>query len=90
MVLVEICSVVMGTTSKTTTTWVFPMLAYTTVTCRDVAPVLAGLGESGWHLFDKPIVGQGGQEVDQGLILGCRLYEEVVRNSRLDLKRESK
>ena len=55
VVLVEVCSVVMGTTSETTTTWVLPMLSYTTVTCRDVAPVLAGLGESGRHLSNKPI-----------------------------------
>jgi hypothetical protein len=55
MVFVEICAVVVGTTSKTTTTWVLPVLSYTTMTCRDVTPMLAGLGESGRHLFDKPI-----------------------------------
>jgi len=55
MVFVEVGSVVVGTTSETTTTWVLPVLSYTTVTCRDVTPVLAGLGESGRHLFDKPI-----------------------------------
>jgi len=54
--LVEVCPVMVRSTSETTTTWVLPMLSYTTVTCRDMAPVLAGLGESGRHLFDKPIV----------------------------------
>jgi len=56
MVFVEVGPVVVGTTSETTTTWVLPVLSYTTVTCRNVAPVLAGLGESGRHLFDNPIV----------------------------------
>ena len=55
MELVEVCPMVVGTTSETTTTWMLPMLSYTTVTCRDVTPVLPGLGESGRHLFDKPI-----------------------------------
>lgn len=31
VVLVKVCSMVMGTTSETTTTWVLPMLSYTTV-----------------------------------------------------------
>lgn len=53
MVFVEVGPVVVGTTSETTTAGVLPVLSYTTVTCRDVAPVLAGLGESGRHLFDK-------------------------------------
>jgi len=55
VILVEVCSVVVGTTRETPTTWVLPMFSYTTMTCRDVAPVFAGLGESGRHLCDKPI-----------------------------------
>ena len=55
MVFIEVGPVVVGTTSETTTTWVLPVLPYTAVTCRDVAPVLAGLGKSGRHLLNKPI-----------------------------------
>jgi len=59
VVFIEVGPVVVGTTSETTTTWMLPVLSYTTVTCRNVAPVLAGLGESGRHLFDKPIACSG-------------------------------
>lgn len=38
------------TTSETTTTGVLPVLANTSVTGRDVATVLAGLGEAGRHV----------------------------------------
>lgn len=64
MVFIEVGSVVVGTTSEATTTWVLPVLSYTTVTCRDVAPVLSGFGESGRHLFDEPIVCWEDQEVE--------------------------
>jgi hypothetical protein len=50
VVLVEVCAVVVLTTSKTTTTRMLPVLAYTTVTGRDVTAVLAGVGETGRHL----------------------------------------
>ena len=37
MVLVDVGSVMMLSTSHTTTTWMLPVLAYTTVTSRDMA-----------------------------------------------------
>lgn len=37
MVLVDVRSVMMLSTSHTTTTWMLPVLAYTTVTSRDMA-----------------------------------------------------
>lgn len=39
------------TTSKTTTSWMFAVLSYTTVTSRYVAAVLASLGEMGGHFL---------------------------------------
>lgn len=47
VVLVHVGSVVVLTTGKTTTTGVLSVLSDTTVTGRDVAAVLAGLGEAG-------------------------------------------
>ena len=49
MVLVEVGSVVVLTTSKTATTRMLPVLSDTTVTGRDVAAVLSRVRESGWH-----------------------------------------
>lgn len=49
VVLVDVGAVVVLTTGHTTTTGVLAVLADTTVTGRDVATVLAGLGESGRH-----------------------------------------
>ena len=43
MVFVQVRSVVMLTTSKTTTTWMLAMLAYTTVSGRDMAATVGGL-----------------------------------------------
>jgi len=43
--------VVVLTASKTTTTWMFTVLSYTSVTGGYVAAVLASLGEPGWHGF---------------------------------------
>ena len=48
--LVEVGTVVVLTTGKTTTTRVLPVLADTTVTGRDVTAVLAGVGETSGHL----------------------------------------
>jgi len=50
MVLVHVGSVVMLSTSETATTWMLAVLAYTTVTGRDVSAVLAGLAQMGRHL----------------------------------------
>lgn len=44
------CSMVVLTTGQTTTTGMFPVLAYSTVTGRDVSSVLSGVGKSGRHL----------------------------------------
>ena len=49
MVLVEVCSVVVLTTGETTTTWMLSVLADTSVTGRDVAPVLACVREASRH-----------------------------------------
>lgn len=48
--LVEVGSVVVLTTSKTSTSRMLPVLSHTTVTGRDVTPVLPGVGESCGHL----------------------------------------
>ena len=42
VVLVDVRSVVVLTTGHTTTTWVLPVLANTTVTGRDVATAMGG------------------------------------------------
>ena len=44
---------VMLTTSKTTTSWMFAVLAYTSVTSRYMATVLASFWEPRWHCFCK-------------------------------------
>ena len=51
MVLVHVGTVVVLTTGETATTWVLAVLADTTVTGRDVAAVLAGLGKVSRHLL---------------------------------------
>lgn len=50
VVLVHVGTVVVLTTSKTTTTGMLSVLAYTTVTGRDVTAVLAGVGKTGRHI----------------------------------------
>ena len=50
MVLVEVGTVVMETTSKTTTTRVLAVLTNTTVTGRDVSTLLPGLVKVSRHL----------------------------------------
>jgi hypothetical protein len=47
--------VVVLTTSKTSTTRMFPVLAYTTMTSGYMAPVLAGVGETGRHFKERTI-----------------------------------
>ena len=47
---------VMLTTSKTTTSWMFAVLAYTSVTGRYVATMFASFREPGWHCFLLRIV----------------------------------
>lgn len=49
VVLVDVGTVVVLTTGHTATTRRLPVLADTTFTGRDVAAVLAGLGEAGRH-----------------------------------------
>ena len=86
--LVEVCPVMVRSTSETTATWVLPMLSYTTVARRDMAPVLASLGESGRHLFRQADrMHWEGKEVAQGLIRRCKSYEDIILDSRSDLKR---
>ncbi len=50
VVLVKVGAVVVLTTGETATTRMLAVLADTTVTGRDVAAVLAGVGETGGHL----------------------------------------
>ena len=50
VVLVEVGTVVVETTGKTTTTWVLAVLANTTVTGRNVSTVLPGLVKTSRHL----------------------------------------
>jgi hypothetical protein len=52
MVLVEVGTVVVLTTGKTTTTGVLAVLADTTVTGGDVAAVFASLAEAGGHFLE--------------------------------------
>lgn len=49
MVLVEVCPVVVLTTSKTTTSWMLAVLSDTTVTGWDVSTVFSSVGESSRH-----------------------------------------
>ena len=49
VVLVHVGAVVVLATGETATTGVLAVLAYTTVTGRDVATVLARVGETGRH-----------------------------------------
>lgn len=49
MVLIEVGSVVVSTTSETATSRMLAVLAYTTVTGGDVSSVLASLGKVGRH-----------------------------------------
>jgi hypothetical protein len=49
MVFIHVCSVVMLTTSKTTTTGMLAVLSYTTVTSRHMAAVFSRLGQSRRH-----------------------------------------
>lgn len=59
VVLVHVGAVVVLTTGETATTWVLAVLADTTVTGRDVAAVLAGLGKVSRHLL---VVNAGGRD----------------------------
>ena len=54
------------TTGETATTWVLAVLADTTVTGRDVAAVLAGLGKVSRHLLVVNVVkvGEDGRWVE--------------------------
>lgn len=53
MVFIEIGSVVVSTSSKTTTTRMLSMLAYTTVSRRYMTAVLAGFRVSSRHLQSR-------------------------------------
>jgi hypothetical protein len=53
--LIEVCSVVVLTTSKTSTSGMLPVLPYTTVTGRNVTPVFSSVGESSRHLLHSPL-----------------------------------
>lgn len=50
MVLIEICSMMVLTTGKTTTTGMLAMLSNSTVTGGDVTTMLTGVGKSGRHI----------------------------------------
>lgn len=53
MVFIEISTMVVSATSKTTTTGVLPVFAYTTVTCRYMTTMLACFRKSGRHLSSR-------------------------------------
>jgi len=57
MVLIEVGSVVVLTTSETTTSRMLAVLAYTSMTGRDVSTVLASLGVPRRHFLEEALSG---------------------------------
>ena len=61
---IEVYSVVMLTTSQTATSWMFSVLANTTMAVTDVASQLSGVAESGRHCRDSKLL------VDELVVMG--------------------